>query len=133
MATDKRILIIDDEDDIREVVQITLEEMAGWETAGAASGTEGLARAQSTTPDAILLDVMMPGEDGPSVLGKLKADPRTAAIPVIMLTAKARTERNPPAGAAGVIVKPFDPRRLAGQVAELVGWSLPGKNSAHVD
>lgn len=124
MTTDKRILIIDDEDDIREVVQITLEETAGWGTTGAASGTEGLASAQSNHPDVILLDVMMPGEDGPSVLGKLKSDPRTAAIPVIMLTAKARTERNPPAGTAGVIVKPFDPRKLAGQVASLVGWTL---------
>ncbi|HEV2381309.1 MAG TPA: response regulator [Terriglobia bacterium] len=123
MTNDKLILIIDDEEDIREVAQMCLELTAGWRTEGVGSGAEGLACARSDRPDAILLDVMMPGQDGIAVLGDLRADPLTAAIPVIMLTAKARTERHPPAGAAGVIVKPFDPAKLADQVAELLRWS----------
>jgi len=125
----KLILIIDDEEDIREVVQMSLELNAGWRTISCGSGPEGVARAQSDCPDAILLDVMMPGQDGAAVLNELKADARTAPIPVIMLTAKARTERNPPPGAAGVIVKPFDPARLAAQIVEMLGWSIPSVTS----
>ena len=123
MTSDKLILIIDDEEDIREVAQICLELTAGWRTMGAGSGAEGSARAHSDRPDAILLDVMMPGKDGIAVLGDLRADPLTADIPVIMLTAKASAQRRPPSGAAGVIVKPFDPPKLADQIAEMLGWS----------
>jgi two-component system, OmpR family, alkaline phosphatase synthesis response regulator PhoP len=123
MKTDRLILIIDDEEDIREVVQISLEEMAGWRTVGCGSGPEGMASARADHPDAILLDVMMPGQDGMAVLAELKADPLIASIPIIMLTAKAKTEQHPPAAAAGVIVKPFDPAELAGQIARMLGWS----------
>jgi len=120
----KRILIIDDEEDIREVAQMSLEEMAGWRTFAADSGADGVVRAQDELPDAILLDVMMPDMDGPSVLARLKADERTAGIPVILLTAKVQVARRPPAGgAAGVILKPFDPVDLARQVEQLLGWS----------
>lgn len=122
MSTNRLILVIDDEEDIREVAQLSLEMTAGWRTAGAGSGAEGLARARGAAPDAILLDVMMPGQDGASVLAELKADPRTAAIPVVMLTAKAKTEQHPPAGVAGVILKPFSPGELAVQIAEMLGW-----------
>jgi two-component system alkaline phosphatase synthesis response regulator PhoP len=124
----KLILIIDDEEDIREVVQMSLELTAGWRTIGCGSGVEGVARARADRPDAILLDVMMPGQDGAAVLNELKADARTASIPVIMLTAKARTERNPPPGAAGVIVKPFDPESLAAQIAAMLGWTIPRRS-----
>jgi len=122
MTSDRLILIIDDEEDIREVAQICLELTAGWRTIGAGSAAEGLARARSDRPDAILLDVMMPGKDGIAVLGDLRANPHTADVPVIMLTAKASTQRRPPSGAAGVIVKPFDPPNLAVQIADFLGW-----------
>jgi two-component system alkaline phosphatase synthesis response regulator PhoP len=121
----KRILIVDDEPDIREVAQIGLEEIAGWEILAAGSGAEGIKRAQTVRPDAILLDVMMPDMHGAEVLAALKADPITAAIPVILLTAKVQTARQPPMGAAGVILKPFDPLSLAAQAAELLGWPAP--------
>ncbi|HEY6291562.1 MAG TPA: response regulator [Terriglobia bacterium] len=122
----KRILIIDDEEDIRDVAQISLEEMAGWHTLPAVSGADGVTCAQVELPDAILLDVMMPDMDGTTVLARLKEDRRTAGIPVILLTAKVQVARRPPfGGAAGVILKPFDPFDLAGQVARLLGWNLP--------
>jgi CheY-like chemotaxis protein len=124
----KRILIIDDDDDFREVVQICLDEIAGWSTVGCASGSEGLARAQADLPDAILLDMMMPGEDGMAILARLQAEPPTAAIPIILLTAKAQTARHPPSGPAGVILKPFDPLRLGSEIAEMLGWPPPAGN-----
>ena len=122
----KRILVVDDEPDIREVAQIALEEIAGWEIIDAASGVEGIARAQKERPDAILLDMMMPDMHGAEVLTNLKADPGTAAIPVIFLTAKVQAARQPPNGAAGVILKPFDPLQLASQIAKTLTWPDPG-------
>ena len=118
----KRILVIDDEPDIREVTQIALEETAGWTTLAASSGAEGLAAA-AALPDAILLDIMMPDMDGFTVLAKLKADPRTAEIPVILLTAKVQSVHGKlRAQGAGVILKPFDPMTLATEIAHLLGW-----------
>jgi len=123
----KRILIIDDEDDIRDVVRMSLEQTADWTTVTAASGCEGLARASAELPDAILLDVMMPDMDGATALARLKANPRTAAIPVIWLTAKVQAARQAANfQVAGVILKPFDPITLASQVAEVLGWTEPG-------
>ena len=83
-----RILIIDDEDDIREVAAMSLETVAGWEVMVANSGAQGLTRAATYKPDAILLDVMMPGMDGPTTFRELRKNPVTAKIPVLFLTAK---------------------------------------------
>ncbi len=121
----KRILIIDDEDDIREVAQFCLEAVAGWEVLTAASASEGLEKAARECPDAILLDVMMPDMDGPTALQRLRDNPATAPIPVIFLTAKVQaTDRRRFAvqGVTAVISKPFDPMKLATQVAEALGW-----------
>ncbi|HEX8451588.1 MAG TPA: response regulator [Longimicrobium sp.] len=121
----KRILIVDDEDDIREVAQMTLEMMAGWEVRAAPSGESALSMAAADPPDAILLDVMMPGMDGPATLARLLADPATARVPVVFLTAKAQAaeqRRLAEMGAAGVLAKPFDPARLAEQVSQVLGW-----------
>jgi CheY-like chemotaxis protein len=122
----KRILIIDDEDDIREVTQIALQLNTGWQVLLASSGSEGIKVAQAEVPDAILLDVMMPDFDGMAVLGQLKTRARTAPIPVILLTAKVQAAREAPGtGAAGVIVKPFDPLRLAAEIAGILYWPMP--------
>jgi len=122
----KRVLIIDDEDDIREVTQIALQLNTGWEVLLAASGVEGIMVAQAELPDAILLDVMMPDLDGMAVLGRLKAGERTAKIPVILLTATVRRAREAAVReAAGVIVKPFDPLTLASEIARILGWPMP--------
>ena len=107
-----RILIIDDEDDIREVAALSLETVAGWEVMVASSGAQGFARAATYQPDAILLDVMMPGMDGPATFRELQKNPATAHIPVMLLTAKVQaTDRSRFAdlGVKAVLVKPFDP------------------------
>lgn len=123
----KRILVIDNEQYIREVAQICLETVAGWEVLTAGSGSEGLAKAESKQPDAILLDVMMPDMDGPTTFQKLQAFSATRHIPVILLTAKVQASdrrRYAELGMSGMIAKPFDPLQLAGQIAELLGWNL---------
>ena len=124
-AMTKRILIIDDDDMIREVAQMSLEAVGGYEVRCACSGAEGLALASVWQPDAILLDVMMPEMDGPTTLAGLRADPRTAGLPVVFLTAKQQThDRRSLAGlgAAGVLAKPFDPLMLADDLGAILGW-----------
>jgi len=126
MSSPKRILIVDDEDDIREVAQVSLELVGQWQVLTAANGRDGLACARDQQPDAILLDVMMPDLDGPATLAELQADPATRNIPVLFLTAKAQTaERTRLAelGAAGVLTKPFDPLTLPGDVASALRWT----------
>ncbi len=125
--TAKRILVIDDEQYIREVAQICLETVAGWEVLTAGSGSEGLATAEAQQPDAILLDVMMPDMDGTTTFQKLQANPATKNIPVILLTAKvqlADRRRYAQLGMKAAIAKPFKPLELAGQVAAALGWQL---------
>jgi CheY-like chemotaxis protein len=120
-----RILIIDDEDDIREVAAMSLETVAGWEVMVANSGAQGLTRAAMYKPDAILLDVMMPGMDGPTTFRELQKNPATAKIPVLFLTAKVQaTDRARFAGLGiqAVLVKPFDPLTLSTQIANVLGW-----------
>jgi CheY-like chemotaxis protein len=121
-----RILIIDDEDDIREVAALSLETVAGWDVAMASSGPQGLARAAEYRPDAILLDVMMPGMDGPSTFRELRKNPATARIPVLLLTAKVQSNdqrRFADLGVEAVLFKPFDPLTLSTQIAGILGWS----------
>ena len=118
--TAKRILVIDDEEDIRKLTQTCLEIMGGWEVLTACSGAEGMAKAQANQPGAILLDVMMPDMDGITTFQKLQASPATKHIPVILLTARGRaTDQGLFTGLSitGVINKPFNPLKLADQVA----------------
>jgi CheY-like chemotaxis protein len=121
----RRILIVDDEDDIREVAQVSLELVGHFEVLTASNGREGLERARGEKPDAILLDVMMPDMDGPATLAQLQSDPATRDIPVVFLTAKTQTSertRLEQLGAAGILTKPFDPLKLAGEVASTLRW-----------
>jgi len=121
----KRVLLIDDEDDVREVAQMCLELVANWDVVAARSGAEGVLLAAESQPDAIVLDVMMPGMDGSATYSRLQANPATRHIPVILLTAKILD----PAidrfsvEVASVISKPFDPMRLPGQIASALGWA----------
>jgi len=122
----KKILIIDDEPDIREVAQMSLEMISGWHVLTAESGDKGIAKAKDEQPDAILLDAMMPAMDGAAAFEKLQADPATKQIPVIMFTAKvqpANRQRFADLGVKGVISKPFDPLQLGSQVADIMGWA----------
>lgn len=126
MTTARRILIIDDEDDIREVAQLTLEAISLWQVSTTSSGSEGLQLALEQQPDAILLDVMMPDMDGIATFQKLQANSNTQHIPVILMTAKVQpADRRCFAelGVKGVIAKPFNPMELADQVSKLLSWS----------
>ena len=112
-------LIVDDDQDIRDVARLSLELVGGWVVSVAEGGSEAIEQARTVSPDVILLDVMMPGIDGVATLQSLSADPLTSHIPVIFLTAKAQVgdrRRLEAAGARGLIAKPFDPMRLAHDV-----------------
>jgi CheY-like chemotaxis protein len=122
----RTILVVDDDDDAREVTALSLQTVAGWNVIEAYCGAQGIESAKLNQPDAILLDVMMPAMDGPAILQKLKTARSTAHIPVVLLTAKARPgERkslsNLPVEA--ILIKPFDPLKLANEVADALGWS----------
>jgi len=122
----RRILIIDDEDDIREVAALSLESVAGWQVCTASSGAEGMRVAAVELPDAILMDVMMPAMDGPTTFREMQKLPNLAGIPVILLTAKVQgvdQRRFAGLGVRAVLFKPFDPLTLAEQMSAALGWS----------
>jgi CheY-like chemotaxis protein len=121
----KRILIIDDEQGIRKIVEISLKAIAGWEVLGAASGSEGLEIAAAERPDAILLDVMMPGMDGITTFQQMQTNPELESIPTILLTAKAQNSEQrqfTELPIAGVITKPFKAPELVKQMQALLNW-----------
>lgn len=114
-----RILYVEDEPDIAVIVKLTLESMGGFHVEACASGAEALEKAANQPVDLILLDVMMPGMDGPATLEALRKIPATADTPVVFMTAKTQAEevaRYRSLGVADVIAKPFDPMALPGQV-----------------
>jgi len=124
------VLVIDDDGDIRAVAKTSLELVGGLRVVLAESGQRGVTMAHDTQPDAILLDLMMPDLDGRATLAQLKQDAETATIPVIMLTAKVQADKQELVGrgAAGVLIKPFDPMQLSAQVCEILGWPISRKD-----
>jgi CheY-like chemotaxis protein len=123
--TVKRILIVDDEERIREVVCACLVKLAKWNASTAATGLEAIQKAISDRPDAILLDVSMPEMDGLETLQHLRHNELTASIPVIFLTAKVQPNEQlqyKQLGVAGLIVKPFDPLQISKEIELLLGW-----------
>lgn len=117
--TGLRILHVDDEPDIREVVEMSLELDPAFTVKSCSSGRDALAVAADWSPDLILCDVMMPVMDGPTTLARLRESPQTAGIPVVFMTARAQArelEQFKSLGASGVIAKPFDPLALATSV-----------------
>lgn len=126
--TQHRILHVDDEADIREVAVMSLELDDALEVRTAASGDEALATAFAWIPDLILLDVMMPGMDGPETLARLRSDERTVSVPVVFVTARTQSsdvERFLALGAIGVIAKPFDPMTLAAEAKHFLEAAGP--------
>jgi CheY-like chemotaxis protein len=114
-----RVLHVDDEPDIREVVEMSLSLDPGFTVRSCASGEEALVEAADWSPHAILCDVMMPVMDGPATLARLRECAQTEKIPVIFMTARAQNreiERFKALGAAGVICKPFDPMTLPSEI-----------------
>jgi CheY-like chemotaxis protein len=119
--TNRRILIIDDEADIREATQMCLEIIGEWDVIVASSGYEGLLKAAAEKPDAILLDVMMPGMDGLTTMKKLRENAATAKIPIILFTAKAQSVEQrqfSQLDIAALITKPYDPYSLSDQIVQ---------------
>ncbi len=119
----KIILIIDDEEDVREIAQMGLEMAGDWQVITAHSGQEGLNIAENSQPEVILLDLMMPEWDGKETLKQLKANQNTADIPVILMTAKTQSAIAPDLtdlDLAGVITKPFRPLQLPKQITEIL-------------
>lgn len=125
MDNPRRILLIDDDQSIREVARTVLEMVGGYDVETAASGLEGLEKARTSPPDAIVLDVMMPGLDGPGTFALLQEHPETRDVPVILLTAKTQAadrSRFAALGVAGMLPKPFDPMTLCDQIAAILDW-----------
>ncbi len=124
MASLSRILYVEDEPDIRAVALIALQTIGGFEVLACASGADALEQAAAFAPQLILLDVMMPGMDGPTLLAALRRIPETAKVPAVFMTAKvqpAEVADLRASGAAEVIAKPFDPMTLAEQIRAV--WS----------
>jgi len=124
----KKVLCVEDDADIRTVAELALAEVGGFEVLLCRSGAEALAKAAGFKPDVMLLDVMMPGMDGPDALRALRALPGLASVPAVFLTAKAlpsEVARYRRLGALDVIAKPFDPMTLADQVKRI--WQKRGR------
>ena len=119
----RTILVVDDDDEIREIVGLALEVMGGWTVLSADRGAAGLSLAREHRPDVVLLDVMMPEMDGPTMFSRMQVDPVLQDIPVVLLTAKVQVghvqvwDSLP---VAGVIPKPFNPATLTDQIDALV-------------
>lgn len=121
----RSILVVDDDDDIRQLVVLALELSTDWDLLTASGGQAAVAMARQHLPDAVLMDMMMPGMDGLAAFEAMQADEATRDIPVILVTAKLQAGNSRPwdgHAISGVIAKPFDPLTLAARVADLLGW-----------
>lgn len=120
----KRILYVEDEPDIQAVAKIALEAVGGFELKVFSAGADAVKNAAAFAPQLLLLDVMMPGMDGPTTLAELRKLPELAQTPVIFMTAKVQPQEVAhfkSLGAIEVIAKPFDPMTLAHSVRN--AWS----------
>jgi CheY-like chemotaxis protein len=120
-----RILVVDDDDDVRRLASMALARVGGYDVTSVSSGAECLAALGAGLPDAIVLDVMMPGMDGPTTLHALQDHPSARDVPVVFLTAgvvDADMDRLRALPVAGILNKPFDPLQLSRQLAEILGW-----------
>lgn len=127
-----RILVVDDEPDILAVVRTTLRARGDFEVEVCVCGQDALEVAPRFAPDLILLDVMMPGIDGPMTLKALQADPRTSSTPVVFMTAKVmpqETARYLSLGAVAVIAKPFDQRTLVDEIEVIWGGRVSTRSA----
>ena len=123
--TARTVLVVDDDDSIREIAEIALQLVGGLQVFTASGGVEALEQARKHVPDVVLMDVMMPDMDGLTTFRHMQDDDDIRHIPVILVTAKVQVgERQVWDGLAiwGVISKPFDPMTLATQVGEMLGW-----------
>lgn len=119
----RKVLIADDESNIRNILDFTLH-AEGFDVVAARNGDDAFTLALGEQPDLVILDVMMPGTNGFETCRRLKADRRTARIPVILLTARSSRDDRRTGGEAGAdayVTKPFSPGKLVAAVQELLG------------
>ena len=121
MSGTRRVLLVDDAAEVRLLLQVLLE-LDGFTVTSAADGPAGLAAVAAQRPDVVLLDVQLPGLDGPEVLRALRDEPATADLPVVFLTGAPPEQSGSllALGATGVLHKPFDADTVAGQLAALL-------------
>jgi CheY-like chemotaxis protein len=127
------VLVVDDNDDIRELAQLCLETVDGWDVLTASSGAAAIESARENQPDAVLLDMMMPGMDGLTTFQHLQSDASTRDIPVLLFTAKLQPrDQQIWHGTAirGTIAKPFDPMTLGTQVSKTLNWTTHDDRAA---
>jgi DNA-binding response OmpR family regulator len=125
----KKVLVIDDDPTVQRLAEYVLKK-SGYEVLTAANGIEGLRKVKTEKPQLVILDVMLPGMDGFEVCDRLRKDPETAHIPVLMMSAKAQTSDDDTArnvGADEYLVKPASPSEMLRRVARLLGESAPGE------
>ena len=116
-----RVLVVDDSDAIRELIVVNLE-LEGYDVRSAADGEQALEVVRQWRPDVVTLDVVMPRLDGFETLGRLRADPATADIPVVIVTGRAQAAdraRGEALGAEAYLPKPFEPAELVSVVGRL--------------
>ncbi len=118
-----KILLVDDEEDIRTIGKLSLEAVGKFETIIASGAAQGIELARAARPDLILMDMMMPGMDGLTALARIQSDPDLRLIPVLFMTAKVQrseVEHYLSVGAIGVIHKPFDPMTLPDEIHRIL-------------
>jgi CheY-like chemotaxis protein len=121
-----RILVVDDDDDVRQVAVLSLRRVGGHEAEGITSGSEAVAALTASPFDVVLLDMQMPGMDGRATLAAIRSDERTSTVPVVFLTASVLSQERAEIEAldvTGVLAKPFDPMALANDLGTIMGWS----------
>ncbi len=122
----RTILVVDDEPDIRELARLGLEMVGGYRVVVADSGTAAATLTEEVRPDAVLLDVQMPGMDGPATLAALRSGQVGATVPVVFLTASVQEAQLADLlrlDVVTVLSKPFDPMTLPQQVSQVLGWT----------
>jgi len=120
---ERTVLVVDDDDQVREITRLALEVLGGWTVVEACDGTEAVRLVRAHHPTVVLLDVMMPKMDGPATFAALQADPSTRHVPVVLLTAKVQVGQRQlwdGLAIAGVIAKPFSPATLSDEVDRLL-------------
>ncbi len=134
MAQLHKILMVEDDPDIQAVASLALEAVGGFEVVVCSGGLEALERVEKFAPDLVVLDVMMPGMDGPTLLQELRARPATAHLPVVFMTAKAQAHEivvYKSLGALDVVTKPFSPMTLSSTLLAI--WNRAQDEHPHSD
>ena len=122
----RRVLLIDDDADIRAVARVAIEVADGWTVVTAPDGDTGARLAADGGFDAVIVDVMMPGLDGKATVSRLREQPASRELPVVLLTATPQAvDWEDELDVAGVLQKPFDAVRLASDIARICGWPTP--------